>query len=1227
MNERKRKKLIYVNLFVVLALFFAMFNVLYSSSSKLLAKTPLSLTLVEESVNKDQPFHIDISDQRSEAELEQVVEVDSSVAVDENKELTGMVRRELQLTLPQGINFDETTEKEMLKESGLAEFPVFQWNEEERTLSIIMSSAQTELRVVLTAESEGEYTVVLSDGSSDSEHQELKISVNTEQEAAVESVVSFAEENLALADSDGGEDLSTYDPNTVANVSNWEEFIRALGNVNISGINITSSFAIPSNPRLNLTSILTGGATSNNSGSAQYVYMGVSNIGRKVVIEGNNNLLDFGAIALCFYNTTGAWDLTWQNMTVYHGNYYGYTTFNDLSTANQQASAMRYHNVTNFGNQLMHSPQTDVYVSGKTSNNQMATYTTEFRTNWAINATNQINLYITNLTVLENAEFQMSSLQGGNIHLIGSGSLVIGKNAKMIVDGAQNELTGESDAQQTNLWIPGGGSVTLQEGALLQLTPKPQYSAIGMNGSGSKVSIGKGATLTINSSGHTSNTDGTNRNIVRLGAGATLEVAEEGTLDVRATGMGTSTSNLIHVQGVATFRVAKKGNFNAMSDSTGAGHSLIYFSSSGSTFQFADAERVNLERTNPVTNATATNNGLINIAGNGGTLNVDIQKVSMWRAGDFSDEPTMSWTPMYGMLLTYSGFAPTITSVSSLEQANIDNFRSNFTTRNVQRVLYEYIPDVDVVITSTATDEVDSSNSVTITGVTNPGAFVRLWDVPINETVTPAIDPSNDTVPSPVTAGGSAEFTNNFTVQADSSGNFSYTVPLGNHFTAGSTIHAYSFLNGKYDEATQVVLDKTPPTGEPRDFYAGMGNEVPSPSVFIQNPTDTNPLPQTFSYEYSDKNDLAALETMMNQIGTHTVYVNLMDDAGNTTEIEARLIVLETSRSITGSDFEASYLDIRDLSDQELEQFILANSNPEAYSIFEGVKIDLSSFITVSDFGGLNNYSNLQPNTPYTVTLTVPANDTTSLTTPLSTTIQVVVINMNAVLTVHFEDESRMALSGYTLTIGEGQDIDTPLNVGDVIDLTSAKFQVVQDQLAALELAGYEISQRPENEMSLMITETAQTVTYTVTGQLFLKSAPLTVDFGKIIYNAKVQRVDNPTTDGDLVVTDTRANKSAGWTLYAALTTNMKNDATGSVMNEALWYVDSAGDEISLTLDSGNQAIYRNTSGGNFDVTSTWGETSAEPGLKLVADPTKTTVSSIGTYSGVVTWTIMAGQP
>ncbi|GGC90766.1 pectate lyase-like adhesive domain-containing protein [Enterococcus wangshanyuanii] len=1217
MSKTRKKRLMYINIFTVSILCLAVFGQVYFSATKLFAKEPLSLTLVEEKVSENQAFHLDISDSRGVEELNRQVELEVAQPTigeetDSVENESIEIKRELKLLIPEGITFDAEAEKAMLQEDDISEeIPNFNWNESERSLTISMDASRMDVRILLTASVGGEYTFELSDVADQISPQQLKVTVEGEQKKAN---ISPAAQSLTMDNTRaGGEDLSTYDPNAVADVSDWPSFIRALGNVNISGINITSSFAVPANPRLDLTSILTGGATSNTSGSAQYVYMGVPNIGRKVVIEGNNHLLDFGAIALCFYNTTGSWDLTWQNMEVYHGNYYGFTTFNDLSTANQQASAMRYHNITNYGNQLMHSPSTDVFVSGKTSTNQVATYTTEFRTNWAINATNQINLYITNLTVLEDAEFQMSTLQGGNIHLIGSGSLTIGKNAKVIVDGAQNNLTGESDAQQTNLWIPGGGSVTLQEGALLQLTPKPQYAALGMNGSGSRVSIGKGAQLNISSTGHTNTANDTNRNIVRLGAGATLEVAEEGILDVRATGMGTSPSNLIHVQGNATFRVAKKGIFNAMSDSTATGHNLIYFSSSGSTFQFADAQRVNLERTTPISGATATNNGLINIAGSGGTLNVDIQKVSMWEAGNFDTEPTMSWTPMYGMLLTYSGVTPTITSASSLDQANIDHFKNNFTTRNVQRVLYEYIPDVNVAFTSTATDEVDSPNSTTITGVTNPGAYVRLSDVPINDTVTKAMDPSDDKVLSPVTSTSSntPEFTNNFTIQADSSGNFSYTVPAGNHFAADSTIYAYSFLNGKYDEATQIVLDKTPPSGEPKDFYAGMGAAVPDPSVFVQNPTDTNPTPQTFTYEYSDKNDTAELEALMEQIGTHTVYVNLLDEAGNKTEIASNLIILETSQAITGASFDAPYLDIRDLSDTELIQYILDKSKPEAYSIVDGVKTDISSLVTVTDFGGLNDIANIQPK-EYIVTLTVKAADS-GLAQDITGTIKVTVVDVDAVLTVEFINELGQVLPGYTITIDS--------QVGDKIDLT--KEERVTKQLTDLESAGYEIAERPDNETEVVINNTEVTVRYKLQGILSLASAPNALDFGSLTYNATTKRVDDPSIDQPLIVTDTRADTANGWTLTASLSTPMRNTEGQELVN-ALRYVYRGKETI---LDTNAQTVFLNADGsaGSIDISNSWGSQTGTDGVKLQIESSD--IVHTGNYVGVITWKVMAGQP
>ncbi|MBL1228252.1 hypothetical protein IW492_03260 [Enterococcus sp. BWB1-3] len=985
-------------------------------------------------------------------------------------------------------------------------------------------------------------------------------------------------------------------------------------------------------------------SSSNTNGGTTFIYFNALGIARDVVIEGDGYTWDQGSITWCFTNrtmttTSKAWGITLQNMNTFHGNYWGIMEFWDLSNAYQSRTTVNYIDFTNFGSQLIESQRSKVSFGGDVHVQQVATYTSVRKDgsvirDFDVNYTHNQTISVAAATIAPNSNAYFSALSGVPIHLRESGNLEIGENA--VVTAVRESETGNPenftqgyasviDISSGNFIIRSGAKVT----AVSHHTVQP--TVVYMENSNSNLLVEEGAVLSVITDRYSDSTNGARYNPFYMAGG---KVSISGTLNITGENMVRSGTHLFYANAAVDFEIASKGILNIISDSTSTSQNLMYLGNTSSSFKFSDAERVNLQKTKSISGS----NGLIYMR-NGGVLNVSVQNVYQWADGNMAtgvdgDEGyTYSYIPMSSMLLTYNGYTPTITSANSMTNATLNSFRANFTTRGQQRVLFTRIPDPSVSIHSISNDNPDDPGSYTVYGYAVPGTYIRLWEEALNGTTSAKEKGVNDTIESPVEDTGMAQETrDNFTVQADSDGNWSYTISSGNYFTAGNVIHAYGFANLKSEEPTQVVLDKTPPTATPVTFYISQGDDLPDPSAFVKDAADTSPINTGFDYAYTDE---AEAEIQRNTVGTHTIKINVSDRATdadgnaapNTAVIEATLIVYEKASGITADDLEVAYVDIRDLTDAELAAYILANSQPEAFNIANGTFTDLTEYVQVSDFGGLNEYGNLQPDTPYVVTLTVPANAATGLSTPLTTTIQVVVINMDAVLTVQFEDESGTVLSGYTLTIGEGQTIDTALNVGDVIDLTGSEFQAVQDQLTALETAGYEISVRPENETNFSITETAQTVTYKVTGQLFLKSAPSTVDFGSITYNAKVQRVDNPSTDGDLVVTDTRANQADGWTLYAALTTNMKNDETGSVMNEALWYVDSAGEEISLTLDSGGQPIYTNASGGTFDVTGTWGDTSAEPGLKLVADPTKTTVSSIGTYSGVVTWTIMAGQP
>ncbi|WP_271491139.1 pectate lyase-like adhesive domain-containing protein, partial [Enterococcus sp. 5H] len=130
------------------------------------------------------------------------------------------------------------------------------------------------------------------------------------------------------------------------------------------------------------------------------------------------------------------------------------------------------------------------------------------------------------------------------------------------------------------------------------------------------------------------------------------------------------------------------------------------------------------------------------------------------------------------------------------------------------------------------------------------------------------------------------------------------------------------------------------------------------------------------------------------------------------------------------------------------------------------------------------------------------------------------VVDADAVLTVEFINELDQVLPGYTLILDGYQ-------VGDEIDLTQN--QVVVEQIANLENAGYEIVERPANEAAVKLDQTEVTVQYKLQGILSLTSAPSTIDFGSLTYNATTQRIEDPMIDMPLIVTDTRANVESGW--------------------------------------------------------------------------------------------------
>lgn len=194
-------------------------------------------------------------------------------------------------------------------------------------------------------------------------------------------------------------------------------------------------------------------------------------------------------------------------------------------------------------------------------------------------------------------------------------------------------------------------------------------------------------------------------------------------------------------------------------------------------------------------------------------------------------------------------------------------------------------------------------------------------------------------------------------------------------------------------------------------------------------------------------------------------------------------------------------------------------------------------------------------------------------------------------------------------------------NIGSTVDLT--KQEAVSEAITAVLGKHYQLTQRPSNETAVPVVAGDSTVQYVFNGTLSIVTAPELLDFGSIEYKAQKERVDDPSYAQPLAVSDTRADKAQGWTLTATLTAPMKNSNNQTLAN-ALRYVYKGEEKI---LDTNAQVVYNTTTAqeDNYTVSDTWGTKKGTDGVKLQIGSTDTVYK--GTYTGVITWKVMAGQP
>ncbi|EPH63175.1 hypothetical protein D932_02092 [Enterococcus casseliflavus 14-MB-W-14] len=679
-------------------------------------------------------------------------------------------------------------------------------------IEIIMNVPQKVFSLPLVFEQAGVYNIALGEASMaleivseevTQEHQGNEITDSSSEdrrgdetiessssEKELPDVPTLNEQNQELNQEANGVEVRS---DNLINVGSWVEFIEAFSNPSISTIEIIDDFEVPTTPLTGLSGMATGN-NSNVTGGATFIYLTRSNISRTLEINGNGYQIDFGSVSLGLYpathNASSPWDITFNNLDVYSGNWWGFFQTRNLTVAQHALSNITLHNINGYGNELIAPYFTNVDISGTVNNYITATYSSKFRTDWRVNTVNSVNLETRSLTIKEDGELNLSTVNSGNI-IIGLGgldaNLTLEKNATINMESNGTGTGDNANGRGSSIDIA-NGDLIMKEGSTINIASTRNFSAINLRSSNSTVELTEGAKINIDSTGHTYNTNAVDRNLIYMATGSSILIQENAEININAVNRGNANSNIIHVAGNANFRVAKDGSLDIKSDSTSINQSLLNFASAGSTFGFSDAKKVNLERTSPISGSTS--NGLISISGTTGLLDIDVQSVKQWNRDNFTEEPDYLWTPIFNLILHYNTINPTITNVSSIFQETMTSFDESFTTRDVQRILFEKIPDVEISIDPLTEDTLEV-NSYTITGKASPNSVIRFSGDP----ALPAA-----TIQSP-----NFSESEKYHVTADDNGDYTYKLPHGTFFTEGNEVTAYAYQNGKSASASTVV--------------------------------------------------------------------------------------------------------------------------------------------------------------------------------------------------------------------------------------------------------------------------------------------------------------------------------------------------------------------------------------------------------------------------------------
>ncbi|WP_086314563.1 hypothetical protein A5821_002145 [Enterococcus sp. 7F3_DIV0205] len=204
----------------------------------------------------------------------------------------------------------------------------------------------------------------------------------------------------------------------------------------------------------------------------------------------------------------------------------------------------------------------------------------------------------------------------------------------------------------------------------------------------------------------------------------------------------------------------------------------------------------------------------------------------------------------------------------------------------------------------------------------------------------------------------------------------------------------------------------------------------------------------------------------------------------------------------------------------------------------------------------------------------------------------------------------------------DGVDIDNvdPINstaiIGSILDLKVFETEI-QKRLKLLEAEHYELVESPVDQQT--ITEPLE-LFYRFKGSLFISSFPETLDFGDKYLTSKLIKGEQPKYNQDLIIKDTRKNKSA-WKLSATLETPLTSAENASEVIRNVFYYrtgQGANDKIQLLEGQTEPIEVGNTTTGEYNISDKW--TQNKTGLELSVYSNK--VYQTGKYTASILWQV-----